>query len=120
MDTQVPAAVKSKFFDNLWKAASVGGKSYGIPWYVTTRVEMFNTENFREAGLDPAKPPKTWKEVEEYSRIIRQKTGKFGFMPAIKVFEDFTMEGIPIVNGDLTKAEFNTPEAAAILNGTGI
>ncbi|MEW5867466.1 MAG: ABC transporter substrate-binding protein [Bacillota bacterium] len=37
---------------------------YGLPTDVQTLVLFINNKLYREAGFDPAKPPKTWKEFE--------------------------------------------------------
>lgn len=46
------------------------GENYYIPWNATTTVLLYNKELFKEAGLDPEKPPKTWKEYLEYAEKI--------------------------------------------------
>lgn len=43
------------------------GRLYGIPWVLSPNALFYNKELFREAGLDPNRPPRTWKELEEYS-----------------------------------------------------
>ncbi len=43
------------------------GKLYGIPWVVSPTAFFYNKKLFREAGLDPERPPRTWKEVEDYA-----------------------------------------------------
>jgi putative chitobiose transport system substrate-binding protein len=116
MDEAVPPEKRDLYFKNLWESTSFEGNSYSIPWYVTTRVIMYNREIFEKAGLDPAVPPKTWDDVVEYARIIRQKTGQFGYMPAIRMIEDFSMQGVPIVSDDRKQAVFNSPEGTDVLN----
>jgi sn-glycerol 3-phosphate transport system substrate-binding protein len=41
------------------------GKMYSLPWNASTGILFFNKAYFKEAGLDPEKPPKTWEEMEE-------------------------------------------------------
>jgi len=115
MDEAVPEKDKELYFKGLWNAARFEGKNYAIPWYVTTRIVMYNREIFREAGIDPDKPPATWDEVGEYAGIIKKKTGKYGYMPAVKFIEDLEIRGIPIINEKRTKALFNSPEAVKLL-----
>ncbi|SON53225.1 extracellular solute-binding protein [Vibrio tapetis] len=38
------------------------GRTYYIPWNVTTQMMLYNKDLFREAGLDPDKPPRTWED----------------------------------------------------------
>ena len=39
----------------------------------------YNRTIFKEAGLDPDKPPTTWEEVRAAAKTIAEKTGKAGF-----------------------------------------
>ncbi|RJX71958.1 extracellular solute-binding protein [Vibrio sinensis] len=48
------------------------GRTYYIPWNVTTQLMIYNKELFREAGLDPEKPPKTWDEFLYVAEKINQ------------------------------------------------
>ncbi|WP_162048468.1 extracellular solute-binding protein [Vibrio taketomensis] len=48
------------------------GRSYYIPWNVTTQLMIYNKELFREAGLDPEQPPKTWDEFLVAANKINQ------------------------------------------------
>ena len=41
----------------------MGGKIWGAPWYMVPMVFGYNKLIFKEAGLDPEKPPKTWTEL---------------------------------------------------------
>lgn len=115
MDEAVPDAHKKIYFEGLWNAARFRDRNYAIPWYVTTRVVMYNRDIFEKAGLNPDKPPVTWDETGEYTRIIRQKTGIYGYMPAIKFLEDLAIRDIPAVNEDRNKALFNSPEGVKLL-----
>ncbi|MBP2666439.1 MAG: hypothetical protein H6Q76_1419 [Firmicutes bacterium] len=60
-------------------ATTDDGKQIGLPYSVSVPVLYYNPDIFRQAGLDPAKPPKTWQEVTQYAKIIKEKTGIVGF-----------------------------------------
>jgi multiple sugar transport system substrate-binding protein len=50
-----PAEIdKSAFFEGAQKTTEVGGTSYGIPWYVETRVLFYRTDLAKKAGFDTA------------------------------------------------------------------
>lgn len=115
MDDIVPDKVKDRYFDGLWNAAGFKDKNYAIPWYVTTRVLMYNKKIFEKAGLDPQKPPKNWKQVEEYARKIKEKTGIYGYMPAIKILEDMQVHGVKVISDDKNRALFNSPDGVEVL-----
>jgi multiple sugar transport system substrate-binding protein len=58
--------------------ADWNGKTYGIPFAFSTPMLYYNASLFRQAGLDPAKPPTTWAEVQQAALAIKTKTGKNG------------------------------------------
>ena len=49
---------RDDFFDGIWKTNVVGGKTYGIPWYVDTRIIFYRTDLLAKAGYTEF--PKTW------------------------------------------------------------
>lgn len=53
-------------------------KTYGVPFVLSTPVLYYNASLFRQAGLDPDNPPKTWDEVQQDGQKIKQATGKDG------------------------------------------
>ena len=56
------------------------GKLYSMPYNSSTPIFYYNKDAFKKAGLDPEKPPKTWKEVEEYGKkILAANAAKCGF-----------------------------------------
>jgi multiple sugar transport system substrate-binding protein len=72
---KIMALVKSKAFHpvvvdyHTWK-----GQVYGLPLQEGSKPALFyNTRMFREAGLDPKKPPKTFDELMEYARKLAKK-----------------------------------------------
>lgn len=59
------------------------GKLYSMPYNSSTPIFYYNKDAFKKAGLDPEKPPKTWKEVEDYGKkILAAKAAKCGFSTA--------------------------------------
>lgn len=58
------------FLDGFMEDSYVDGKIYSIPFQRSTMVLFYNKDAFREAGLDPEKPPVTWDEVAEYGQKL--------------------------------------------------
>ena len=62
-------------------AASLGkysdGKTYALPYTFSTPMLYYNADLFRQAGLDPENPPKTWSEVKEAGLALKS-IGKEG------------------------------------------
>ena len=56
------------------------GDVYAIPAKSIYGVALhYNRNLFQQAGLDPDKPPTTWKEVQEAAKTIHDKTGVAGY-----------------------------------------
>jgi sn-glycerol 3-phosphate transport system substrate-binding protein len=56
------------------------GKLYSMPFNSSTPIFYYNKDAFKKAGLDPEKPPKTWKDVEAAARkMIAAGGAKCGF-----------------------------------------
>jgi len=51
---------------------SVKEKLYSMPFNSSTAMLYYNKDLFRKAGLDPNKPPTTWKEMEEIGKKLLQ------------------------------------------------
>jgi sn-glycerol 3-phosphate transport system substrate-binding protein len=59
---------------------SKDGNLYSMPFNSSTPILYYNKDAFQKAGLDPAKPPQTWKQVEDYSKkLIATGAAKCGF-----------------------------------------
>ncbi len=69
----------SDFWPGAMKAVNWEGVNYGIPTNNETMAFIWNADIFERAGLDPEKPPATWDDVVEYSRIIHEKLGISGY-----------------------------------------
>lgn len=61
LDTRVAAAGDVKrddYFDGIWDTNVVDGVTYGVPWYVDTRVLFYRSDLLHAAGYDSV--PGTW------------------------------------------------------------
>ena len=105
--------VKGDYFSGAWEASKFDGETFGLPWYLTTGIVFYNKDLFSKAGLDPEKAPSNFEELYTFSKAIKEKTGKFGFMTALSqqtAMEDFEKMGIRLFNDDYTKANFTSKE----------
>ncbi|MBK7590902.1 MAG: ABC transporter substrate-binding protein [Betaproteobacteria bacterium] len=66
------------FYPAFMENSQTGGKTWGIPFQRSTIVLYYNKELFKEAGLDPNRPPQNWKEQVEYAQKLtkRDASGK--------------------------------------------
>lgn len=108
-------AQKDIYFQKMWDSTKLGNGVYAFPWYLTPDVLMYNKSIFQKAGLDPNNPPKTWDEVVKDSKIIKAKTGIYGFMWTGNPLDDFVENGIPLLNASKTKATFDTPAGVKMM-----
>jgi multiple sugar transport system substrate-binding protein len=53
------------------------GKIYCLPDDLNPLVLMYNTQHFKEAGLDPTKPPTTWEQFLDYAKKLT-RAGRYG------------------------------------------
>jgi multiple sugar transport system substrate-binding protein len=67
------------FWPGAMKAVTWEGVSYGIPTNNETMAFIWNADIFKQAGLDPEKPPATWDDVVAYSKQIHDKLGISGY-----------------------------------------
>jgi sn-glycerol 3-phosphate transport system substrate-binding protein len=66
------AWIKS-FFPGFMKNSQTGGKTWGIPFQRSTIVLYWNKEAFKEAGLDPNRPPASWTEQVELAKRLTKR-----------------------------------------------
>lgn len=58
------------------------GNLLSFPFNSSTPILYYNKDQFRLAGLDPDKPPRTWPEVETAAQALRAKNISCGFTTA--------------------------------------
>lgn len=64
---------ESDFFPGAWDSTEVSGTSYGVPWYVETRVLYYRSDLAKQAGWDQA--PQTWDELKQFAKDMESKAG---------------------------------------------
>ncbi len=116
LDSKVPNEVRSSYLPNIWKASTLNGKSFGLPWYLTTRLTIYNTDLLKQAGIN--KLPANYTELAQAAQQIKDKTGKYAFFVTFvpqdsgDVLESFVQMGVNLVDNE-GKAAFNSPQGKA-------
>jgi putative chitobiose transport system substrate-binding protein len=104
------APVKDLFFPKVWEACQADGKTFAIPWYLSTAVTMANGDLFKQAGL-PERPPATYAEAASMGATLKANTGKALFMPNFgdsgKFMELLASQNVPLLKGN--QPAFATP-----------
>jgi ABC-type glycerol-3-phosphate transport system substrate-binding protein len=60
------------------------GQIIALPKGAYAQALHYNRALFKQAGLNPSKPPTTWAQIRKDARIITQKTGKPGYVEMAK------------------------------------
>jgi putative chitobiose transport system substrate-binding protein len=113
LNKQAAAEQIGIYYEDMYHSASIGESTYAFPWYIAPHVLMYNKKIYEAAGLDPNAPPKSWDEVKQHAAVIKEKTGKYAFVPTIAVYADLVNAGVPVISEDKKKVVINTPEAMA-------
>jgi len=86
-DRNQPDGIRpEEFYNACWQEACYKGKVYAIPAGTDDRALYYNKQLFREAGLDPNRPPQTWDELLEYAKKLTKRNPdgtyqRIGFIP---------------------------------------
>jgi sn-glycerol 3-phosphate transport system substrate-binding protein len=63
------------FFPAFMANSQTSGKTWGIPFQRSTVVLYWSKDAFKEAGLDPDKPPATWAEETAFAEKLTKRDG---------------------------------------------
>ncbi|MET7826998.1 sugar ABC transporter substrate-binding protein [Streptomyces sp. NPDC005386] len=113
--------LEAEYVPGAWDAFSVPGHkgSFGIPWYLTSEVTMYNKSLFKKAGLDPSKPPATFDDLLTDGAALsnKGKGASYGLHPALenRFITDLAKQGVPLLDKSGKKWTFNTSQAADYL-----
>ena len=123
LDPTPPNLVNPKdFFEGAWNTGLVLGTSFGIPWYVETRLIFYRTDLAAKYG---AKVPTNWAEFRTFAETFKkagikvpiqlQSSGKGN----IETWLPFLWSaGGEILNADQTEYTLNSPQAVKALTYT--
>ncbi len=98
---------------DLWKTDD--GETYMVPWYFNRTLLYLNKKMLEEAGI--TEPPSSFEELMADADKMKGE-GKTGFLTTNfdwLYWPLFKMNGVEVLNEDMTKAAFNTPEAVDTL-----
>jgi multiple sugar transport system substrate-binding protein len=105
------------------KAASANGKIYAVPHAMDLSVMFYNTNLYKQAGLDPTKPPTTLQEFATQARAVAKLGGdvhgtyfggacggcvEFTFWPSIWA------DGGQVMNDAGTTSTLDSPQSEAV------
>ncbi len=113
LGTLVSQEEKEQYLPKIWQASTIEEQSFGLPWYLTTRITIYNQDLLTQAGV--AQPPTTFTQLAQVAQAVKEKTGKYAFFVSFipgdsgEVLESLVQMGVQLVDSQ-GKAAFNTPE----------
>ncbi|WP_330352264.1 sugar ABC transporter substrate-binding protein [Streptomyces chartreusis] len=112
------------FFPAAWQQGSYDGETYGVPWYVDTRVLFYRTDLADKAGIKKA--PATMAELRSAAQAYQEKAGaKWGLsvqprgLDTVQSFYPFLFSAGGAIVDDAGKAVVNSPSAVKALENYG-
>lgn len=114
------------FYPGFMKNSQTDGKTWGIPFQRSTVVMYWNKQLFKEAGLDPERPPQNWAELVDYGRKLTKKDAAgnvttWGVQVPSSGFPYWLFQGFTTQNGAVlmneagTQTYFDKPEVVQAL-----
>jgi putative chitobiose transport system substrate-binding protein len=124
LESSVTPEVKATYLPKIWQASTIevcqeskcNQQTFGLPWYLTTTITIYNQELLTAANLTQA--PQTYAELAQVAEEIKAKTGKYAFFISFvpndsgDVLESLVKMGVNLID-ESGKAAFNTPEGKA-------
>ncbi|HAX18988.1 MAG TPA: ABC transporter substrate-binding protein [Hydrogenophaga sp.] len=116
----------NSFYPGFMQNSQTGGKTWGIPFQRSTIVMYWNKELFKQAGLDPQRPPQNWNELVEFGKKLTQRdaagnVSTYGVQVPSSgfpywLFQAFTTQnGVELMNPAGTQTYFDKPEVVQAL-----
>jgi multiple sugar transport system substrate-binding protein len=114
-----PASIdKSVFFEGAQKTTEVGGTSYGVPWYVETRLVYYRKDLAAKAGITTM--PTDWAGLKAMAKAMQTKAGakwgidlQAGGQGSWQTILPFAWSnGAEVATADQKKYTFDSPETA--------
>lgn len=114
------------FYPAFMENSQTGGKTWGIPFQRSTIVLYWNKEAFKEAGLDPEKPPQNWDEMTAFAQKLTKRDAsgnvtQWGVQIPSSGFPYWLFQGLTtpagatLMNSAGTEVYFDKPEVTTAL-----
>jgi multiple sugar transport system substrate-binding protein len=105
------------FFESAWNTNVIDGTTYGVPWYVETRVLYYRTDLAEAAGITEA--PGNWDDLKAAAQAIQDGGAEWGISLGTKNAQEYLpfvwSNGGNVVADDGTTFALDSPEAVEAL-----
>ena len=117
LEPLLPEGAATTYLPRIWHAGQSAApdgqpQQFAIPWYLTARITLANTQILSEAGYSA--PPRTWAEVPAYAEAVKRRTGRYALFVTVvpedsaELLESLVQMGVTLLDGR-QRAAFNTP-----------
>jgi len=117
LEPLLPEGASTTYLPRIWQAGQSAApdgqpQQFAIPWYLTARITLANTQILSEAGYSA--PPRTWAEVPAYAEAVKRRTGRYALFVTVvpedsaELLESLVQMGVTLLDGR-QRAAFNTP-----------
>jgi len=117
LEPLLPEGASTTYLPRIWQAGQSAApdgqpQQFAIPWYLTARITLVNTQILSEAGYSA--PPRTWAEVPAYAEAVKRRTGRYALFVTVvpedsaELLESLVQMGVTLLDAR-QRAAFNTP-----------
>lgn len=117
LEPLLPQGASKTYLPLIWQAGQSAApdgqpQQFAIPWYLTARITLANTQLLSQAGYSA--PPRTWAEVPAYAEAVKRRTGRYALFVTVvpedsaELLESLVQMGVTLLD-ERQRAAFNTP-----------
>ncbi len=112
LDQHVSPEERERYLEGAWQSSTGPMGTFGIPWYITSRVTLVNGELLDAAGY--RQPPARWQDLPAFAKAVKNATGHHALFVSVvpedsaEILESFVQMGVQLLDGQ-KQAAFNTP-----------
>jgi multiple sugar transport system substrate-binding protein len=115
IDPVDPALVDAAdYFPGIWQTNVLHQRTYGVPWYVDTRLLFYRRDLLADAGYTA--PPTTWSEWVEMLRAIKKRAGSrhYGVLLPLNEYDPLLVLALqqqaPLLRDHNTRGNFRSDD----------
>lgn len=108
-----PAVSPSDYFPGVLEANVVEGRTYGVSWYVDTRLLFYRADLLERAGL--SSPPRTWSAWRDGMTRVKERAaaGEFAILLPVNEWQPLVIlalqRGAGLLRDHDTRGDFESP-----------
>ena len=110
------AGQRQAYLPAAWAANRLAGRTFAVPWYLTTNITLVNTALLQQAQLPV---PTRFQELLSLSPQLKQHTGAYAYFPALDgsaPLENLVAMGADLKDKSGCGAGFNTAQGEAVFS----